>query len=390
LILNNYHRISQERPVYVLRKSSVMLRNVDALLFDCDGVLIDTRESYDKAIVKTVTLLFEKILNIELLASSVTDSQIYLLRSTGGFNNDTDTAYILSLWLFTGLPDACINVISGLDAAMGEADNPRDLLELIAHRVTRRSGYLRKALAPSPQPLERIVSETIRRTGRQVLSVPDIEETLEMHAREKGILDLFRAFSRIISRPGTYGEGLLETVFSDLYYGPVNVTKIFGRGPYFDLGPGMYLNERLFIQEKTLHWLARRVGAEKLAIVSGRDRVSTEIVLGKLVKYFNLSASVFLSDDYRRLGERVKKPSPYGIMKAISKLKGASSPIFVGNSAEDFFMAQGVEEYGYKTLFCAVVGLAPDPQASAEFFASLGSDAILTTPDDLPQLLRGV
>jgi len=34
------------------------LANVDAIIFDCDGVLIDIRDSYNKAIHKTVEYIF--------------------------------------------------------------------------------------------------------------------------------------------------------------------------------------------------------------------------------------------------------------------------------------------------------------------------------------------
>lgn len=386
MTIAKYIKVAGGDAAYILRESVEMLRDVDSILFDCDGVLIDTRESYDKAIIKTVTILFEKTLNIELLASTVDTSHIYLLRSTGGFNNDTDTAYILSLWLFTGFSRDKAEVISGLDSLIEEISNPRELAEVVSQAVVSRSGYLRQASTPSPPPLEQVVSESIRRTGRQVLAVEDLEQTIKEYAQRRGILHSFETFQRIIGRPGKYGEGLLETLFCDLYYGPKNVRKIYGKGSFFDLGPGMYLNERVNILESTLEWLSRRLGVEMIGIVSGRDRVSTEIVLGDLMKYFNPDASVFLADDYRQIGEMVKKPSPYGILKAITHMRGASLPLYLGNSAEDFFMAQSVEKYGYRTLFGAVVGLAPSPEKSTEFFASLNSDIIISKPDDLVKL----
>lgn len=363
-----------------------MLKKVDSILFDVDGVLIDTRESYDTAIVKTITILFQKILNIELLASSTYKTNIYLLRSTGGFNNDTDTAYVLSLWLFSGLPKSKQEVVRGLDAIADDVENPKEFLDIISQKVISRTGYLRQEFSPTPPPMEQVVSETIRRTGRQVLSVQDLEQTIKDFVEKNGELRLIETFSRILGQPGRYGESLLETVFCDLYYGPKNVLAIYGRGNYFDFGPGLYLNERINVQESTLNWLTGRLGSDRIGIVSGRDRLSTEIVLGSLMKYFNPNACVFLADEHRLIGEVVKKPSPYGILKAVTRISGATSPMYLGNSAEDFFMAQSVDKYGYKTLFGAVVGLAPNPIGSTEFFASLGADAILEAPDDLVKL----
>ncbi len=390
MTLAKYFKISSETPTYIYKESAKMLRIVDSILFDCDGVLIDTRESYDMAIVKTVSILFEKILNLELIAHTVNSSHIYLLRSTGGFNNDTDTAYILSLWLFTGLPRDRAEVIHGLDSAVEDAENPQTLLETVSQTVDLRTGHMQHEYKSTPPPLEQIISETMRRVGDQVLSVSDLEQTLREFAVKRGQLELFETFRRIIGRPGSYGEGLLETLFCDIYYGPENVRLIYGKGNYFDLGPGMYLKERVNVREETLEWLAGRFGVENMGIVSGRDRFSTEIVLGELMRYFNRDACVFLADEYRQVGEVVKKPSPYGIVKAVTRMGGAASPIYLGNSAEDFFMARSVEKYGYRTLFAAVVGLAPNPSQSAEFFASLGSDAIMSSPDDIAKVLGAV
>ncbi|MEM0381368.1 MAG: hypothetical protein QW082_01120 [Nitrososphaerota archaeon] len=388
MTLTKYYKIQGEAPAYILRESADILRKLDSILFDCDGVLIDTRESYDKAIIKTITIIYERILNIELIASTVSNSHIYLLRSTGGFNNDTDTTYVLALWLFTGLPRSRAEVVQELEFVVNGTGNPRKLLDDVSQIVAARTGYLRHEIQPNPPPLEQVVSESIRRTGRQILSVEDLEQTIGEFAERRGLLPLFEKFKQVIGRPGRYGEGIVETLFCDLYYGPENVRRIFGRESHFDLGPGMYLNERINVKESTLARLAEKIGVERMSIVSGRDKISTEIVLGGLMRYFNRDACVFLADEYRVVGEMVKKPSPYGILKAITRMDGASTPIYLGNSAEDLFMSRSVDKYGYRTLFGAVIGLAPNPTESIEFFASLGSDAILVSPDDLVKLWR--
>ena len=39
---------------------TLSLNDVDAVIFDCDGVLIDVTESYDEAIIKTTDFILKK------------------------------------------------------------------------------------------------------------------------------------------------------------------------------------------------------------------------------------------------------------------------------------------------------------------------------------------
>ena len=71
-------------------------KDIDAILFDVDGVLIDTRLSYNLAIKKTVKHVLAIVSSVEPI-QSVSDNVLLRMRRTGGFNNDTDTTYALIL-----------------------------------------------------------------------------------------------------------------------------------------------------------------------------------------------------------------------------------------------------------------------------------------------------
>ncbi|MCA9522357.1 MAG: HAD hydrolase-like protein [Myxococcales bacterium] len=64
-----------------------------AVVFDMDGVLVDTSSSYDRAVVLTV----ERYLRHVLGAASelATPAAVRALRQAGGFNNDWDLSYAL-------------------------------------------------------------------------------------------------------------------------------------------------------------------------------------------------------------------------------------------------------------------------------------------------------
>src|SRR5918997_786152 len=68
----------------------------DCVLFDIDGVLVDIRKSYNAAIKETVEYML-KFITGSSFQRLVTDQIILKFRQCGGFNNDTDTSYAITL-----------------------------------------------------------------------------------------------------------------------------------------------------------------------------------------------------------------------------------------------------------------------------------------------------
>jgi len=89
-------KLSQSPSFFNDRDESSARKDIDAILFDVDGVLIDTRLSYNLAIKKTVKHVLAIVSSVEPI-QSVSDSILLRMRRTGGFNNDTDTTYALIL-----------------------------------------------------------------------------------------------------------------------------------------------------------------------------------------------------------------------------------------------------------------------------------------------------
>ena len=84
--------------IYVDDSKIKILNELDAIIFDCDGVLIDITKSYDLAIIKTTQYVlknFAKIDNPINVDFKIIDG----FKSTGGFNDEVDLTYaaIISL-----------------------------------------------------------------------------------------------------------------------------------------------------------------------------------------------------------------------------------------------------------------------------------------------------
>ena len=69
-----------------------ILDKIDAVIFDCDGVLIDITKSYDLAIIKTSKYVLENFAKI-YDSIDVNFKIIDGFKSTGGFNDEVDLTY---------------------------------------------------------------------------------------------------------------------------------------------------------------------------------------------------------------------------------------------------------------------------------------------------------
>ena len=100
-----YLRFSSESgEILVRRDSADMIRYVEGVIFDCDGVLIDVRDSYNRAISKSVSYIFKCITGRDLPEDWISNEIIHLFRRTGGFNNDWDTVYGILMFMLSRLP----------------------------------------------------------------------------------------------------------------------------------------------------------------------------------------------------------------------------------------------------------------------------------------------
>ena len=84
--------IQKSKGIYVDDSFNLILPNIDSIIFDCDGVLIDITKSYDETIIKTVQYVLENFTKIDDTIK-VNFEIIDGFKSTGGFNDEVDLAY---------------------------------------------------------------------------------------------------------------------------------------------------------------------------------------------------------------------------------------------------------------------------------------------------------
>ena len=86
--------------------------NVDAVILDIDGVLVDVADSYRRAIVESIEHVY---------GESIERDQIQLFKGAGGFNNDWELTYAAALYILAQRekPGLSIETYAGLIAASG-------------------------------------------------------------------------------------------------------------------------------------------------------------------------------------------------------------------------------------------------------------------------------
>lgn len=304
----------------------------DCALFDIDGVLVDIRKSYNAAIKKTVAHMLKSIAG-RSFRGLVTDQLILKFRQSGGFNNDTDTTYAITLAMLARAPK---NIAQG-----------RRFLAKVSGNAGE-SGYL------------------------------SVEKFLAGYDIEK--------WKKLLTYPAPVKDSMLARVFDELFYGPKLFKKQNHLEPkYWVGGRPLIKNDRLAVSEKTMKRLNQMFGGN-LAIVSGRSRLAAEYSLKPVMKYFNIDASMFLEDEKREYA----KPNPFAIKRAMEAMN-ARSAVYAGDSAEDLLMARRAEkDVGVKIAFVGIYGNSPQPAKMVARFKHEGVEAIASSVDQLPNTINKV
>ena len=303
------------------------LDEIDAIIFDCDGVLIDITKSYDLTIIKTTKYVLETFANI-LDSIDVDFKIIDGFKSTGGFNDEVDLTYAA--------------ILSIVAAKKLEKNQTEFIFDVIKNADSTGIESVEKYL------------------GNKV----DISE-----------------IKKQLSYPGIHHENPLYQIFDQLFYGPELYQKLFGSSSKFT-EPGLIEQDEVILNNLLLEKLQKRFDS-KIAMVTGRGKKSVSYSLKTLLEKFDLKNSAFLEDESRDIA----KPNPKPLLDSIQGMNSVST-LYVGDSMEDFIMAKKVTDFGNKTTFCGIIGTSKNPQQKLELFKQNGASLVLDSINVLPKVLN--
>ena len=86
------------KEIYISDDMIQKIQKFDSIIFDCDGVLVDIRNSYDYAINKTISAIMNELFDDNI--SDIVNSKIlYGLKAAGGFNDEVAVVYAVIMTL---------------------------------------------------------------------------------------------------------------------------------------------------------------------------------------------------------------------------------------------------------------------------------------------------
>lgn len=305
------------------------------IIFDIDGTLIDTTESYNKSIKKTVQFLVKYIDSTkENIEKIVSDELIFRFRKSGMFNNDIDTSYAFVLGILCG--------------PSKKSDLPFFIKDIAENASSK--------------------------------GIKSVENYLQHYCESR-----LKEVKKLLMYPGTVRTSMIARVFDEYFYGPRLFKKQHGLNSKFYSGRPLIENDALLVKSSTLKKISNFFD-KRLAIVSGRSKIAAEYSMNSVFEYFDLKGSFYLEDEKREMG----KPDPSALIKSIKSF-GVNNAFYVGDSAEDLMMVQRARKTS--NLDIKLIGVCASNARSNQIrrlFVSDGTSLIVKNVNELPNILNKV
>jgi len=352
-----------------MRKSEML--NLDVIIFDIDGVLVDVSESFRDAIRQTTQLYLEAVMGLSPANGElVSREDVAAFKLAGGFNNDWD--------LTTGI---LRYFIAMLDSRRETQETPpKTMDEIIA--FLRRAGNNIVTNVEELRQQKKLIpfAEALRARGGGLAAVREILGDRNAHL--------------LFAEGDLRGTNLVQRLFEEIYLGEALFNEEYGAMPLFYHGPGLIRRERLIPSQSALAELGKRVA---LGIATGRPRHQATFTL-ETAGILGLFRSLVAFEDiataeeklYHATGERTRlsKPHPFALLEAAQRIMPAPARCaYVGDTLDDVRAANAAKS---KMDFVSIACLAgtEDKETMRGEFERIGADVIVEHPDDLVEMVE--
>jgi len=391
-----YQYLNKERKLYFKKDSAKALSDFTKIIFDFDGVLVYTSQSYRQTIRKVVDYYFLEILGLEGETGKLaTLGDIQKFKDTGLYNNDWNLSYaIITYYLaivmrklqqkrilqnFTKqFSDIQFSEVRSFLQTLGEVGdflrcygiNATELVSMKNESASGLESFLAQVSIKNQNPLETTLAPILPQVGSDELTL------------------IRRLVPYNLEKPD-----LLKRLFEKCYLGEDLFNKFYGIPSIFKFNESFLEKEAFIPTKKTLDTL--RLRFEKFAIYSEKPRVQGMYLLEKnnFKEYFDENGCIFLEDlvksEVGGEGVRLSKPNPTLFIELIEKLVGKGSRVaYVGDGVADALLVENARREGLSNLlFLGVLCSSQYPNNLLSWYIKHEADAIMTDVNDIPNLL---
>ena len=311
-----------EEKIFFKKNILDRLFQVDTLVFDIDGVLIDVRNSFMKAVCQTVQFYFKKVLHFSGSHNLINLKEVEYFKMAGGFNNDWDlTLAVVLFYLMKARKDNLIDV--------DELRDKKPDIKIFTTKVLPFGGGL--------------------------------SETLNLLEKENGrnkdwILNL-------------WDKDLIIKIFKEIYTGEEYCFNINGFHPSLIKSEGLIKHERVIINENKKEFLQNF----SVGVLTGRTKGEARIALKKL------NWSDFISEENLiTVDDCSEKPHPQGLIKLSENLKTRLG-LYVGDIWDDLHTVKNFNKEIKKVNFLSAIVLAEKinlKNEATKFYLNKGVDLL--------------
>jgi len=316
------------KELYISDEIIQKIQKFDSIIFDCDGVLVDIRNSYDNAINKTISAIMNQLFDYE--SEDIVTSKIHFgLKASGGFNDEVAVVYAI-------------------------------IMTLIASKKSNIE-------------FEKLIIDVIDNANESGINSIDnyfINQNIDL-----------KEIKLKLDYENSRKESYIHRIFNQLFYGPVLYQEIFNEKSQFSEKPLIDL-DNIVLDNILMSKLKTRFGT-KISTVTGRGNFAFSYSMKNLLDNFDMKNSVFLED--RPLDQA--KPNPKSLIESISGLNSKCS-LYIGDSMEDLMMVENCKEHGYDVSFCGIYGSSDEPELKYELFQKNKASFILESIQELPKALN--
>ena len=369
----NYIEIENSNGTIYIREDKIAdLAKVDAIVFNCDGVLLDVRNAYNVAIAATTRRIIEGLTGT-VIPESIFDSSLnHAYKRTGGFNNDWSHAYAVIMRILAEMPEDELAELNKLAEESLAYDSPSQRYDYIKGKV--------KATIQIDGLYEKLAAFADK------LDATGVEKVDELLLDKVGV-----NIKKALKFRGDVGESIVSTMFEELFLGKQLFTETFGYPPQFvEVEEGIVEADEVILRAETLDELETLLGGPRFGVASGSIENTAKHALGDVIDRFPECSQYWydvVDSDQKRLNEpNLHKPNPYALLKA-SEQFNAEMVLYIGDTIADYMTA---ENAGKGVVFTGVYASVHNGEKVKQGFLDRGAVVVAPTVNEVPAVLRYV